>query len=53
MVHRAVVAVVLLGVFQVNAPVAHAQIADIRTFLERCPTNDPAYAQIRSVAVRF
>jgi hypothetical protein len=46
-VQRAVVATVLLTVFNLNAPVAHAQIVDIRTFLERCPTNDPAYAQIR------
>ncbi len=38
---------VFLCVFHLNAPAAHAQIADIRTFLERCPTNDPAYGQIR------
>ena len=29
-------------------PLARAEIQNIKTFLDQCPTNDPAYARIRS-----
>jgi hypothetical protein len=41
---RAVVATLLIAL----AAPALAQIRDIRKFLDQCPQNDPAYAQIRS-----
>lgn len=45
--HQAALAPIVLVLFHLSVPVAHGQIVDIRPFLEQCPTNDPAYGQIR------